>query len=74
MSDEKKAYFSPLPKMSMGNKKRKSINYLQQCKEEGKKIVQHCPSMLSPLFSMAARWMMDLAFFWGFHLCRCHDT
>lgn len=37
MSDEKKAYFSPLPKMSMGNKKRKSINYLQQCKEEGKK-------------------------------------
>ena len=41
MSDEKKAYFSPLPKMSMGNKKRKSINYLQQCKEEGKKIVQH---------------------------------
>ena len=54
MSDEKKAYFSPLPKMSMGNKKRKSINYLQQCKEEGKKIVQHCPSMLSPLFSMAA--------------------
>ena len=54
MSDEKKAYFSLLPKMSMGNKKRKSINYLQQCKEEGKKIVQHCPSMLSPLFSMAA--------------------
>lgn len=54
MSDEKKAYFSPMPKMSMGCKNRKTINYLQQCKDEGKKIVQHCPSMLSPIFSMAA--------------------
>ena len=54
MSEEKKAYFSPLPKMSMGSKNRKTINYLQQCKDEGKKIVQHCPSMLAPIFSMAA--------------------
>ena len=54
MSDEKKAYFSPIPKMSLGCKNRKTINYLQNCKEEGKKIVQHCPSMLSPIFSMAA--------------------
>jgi len=43
-----------MPKMSMANTKRKTINYLQQMKNEGKKIVQHCPSMLSPLFSMAA--------------------
>lgn len=54
MSEEKKAYFSPLPKMSMGCKNRKTILYLQKCKDEGKKIVQHCPSMLSPIFSMAA--------------------
>ena len=47
-------HISPFPKMSMGNTKRKSALYLQKCKDEGKKIVQHCPSMLSPLFSMAA--------------------
>lgn len=54
MSDNTKAYFSPMPKMSMANTKRKTIKYLQKCKDEGKKIVQHCPSMLSPIFSMAA--------------------
>lgn len=54
MSDNMKAYFSPMPKMSMGCKNRKTINYLQKCKDEGKKIVQHCPSMLAPIFCMAA--------------------
>lgn len=54
MDDAMKAYFSPLPKMSMAVKKRKTINYLQQCKDEGKKIVQHCPAMLGPMFTMAA--------------------
>ena len=54
MDDATKAYFSPMPKMSMAQKGRKTIGYLQKCKDEGKKIVQHCPSMLGPMFTMAA--------------------
>lgn len=59
MSEDMKAYFSPMPKMSAANKNRKTINYLQKMKDEGKKIVQHCPAMLSPIFSMAAA-MVDV--------------
>ncbi|MDR1766262.1 MAG: 3-methyl-2-oxobutanoate hydroxymethyltransferase [Lachnospiraceae bacterium] len=44
----------PLPKMSMGSKARKTIHYLQKLKDEGTKIVQHCPAMLSPIFTFAA--------------------
>ena len=54
MNEEMKKYFSPMPKMSMADTKRKTINYLQKCKDEGKKIVQHCPAMLAPIFCMAA--------------------
>ena len=54
MNEEMKAYFSPIPKFSMGCKNRKTILYLQKCKDEGKKIVQHCPGMLAPIFTMAA--------------------
>lgn len=54
MNEEMKKYFSPMPKMSMADTKRKTINYLQNCKDTGKKIVQHCPAMLAPIFCMAA--------------------
>lgn len=54
MNEEMKKYFSPMPKMSMASTKRKTINYLQKCKDDGVKIVQHCPSMLGPAFVMAA--------------------
>lgn len=54
MDENMKKYFSPMPKMSMAEKNRKTINYLQKCKDEGKKIVQHCPSLLGPMFMMAA--------------------
>ena len=54
MDDAMKAYFSPIPKMSLAQKGRKTIGYLQKCKDEGKKIVQHCPSMVGPIFMMAA--------------------
>jgi len=52
--EQMKAMFSPFPKMSMASKGRKTIHYLQQLKDEGKKIVQHCPSPFGPLFTMAA--------------------
>jgi 3-methyl-2-oxobutanoate hydroxymethyltransferase len=55
--------FSPIPKMSMASKSRKTIHYLQKLKDEGTPIVQHCPSMLSPVFTMAA----DMA---GVDICR----
>jgi 3-methyl-2-oxobutanoate hydroxymethyltransferase len=51
---EKNPMFSPFPKMSMASKGRKTIVYLQKLKDEGTPIVQHCPSMFSPLFTMAA--------------------
>jgi 3-methyl-2-oxobutanoate hydroxymethyltransferase len=35
-------------------KGRKTINYLQQCKDEGKKIVQMCPANRDQYFTMAA--------------------
>jgi 3-methyl-2-oxobutanoate hydroxymethyltransferase len=38
----------------MASKSRKTIHYLQKLKDEGTPIVQHCPSMLSPVFTMAA--------------------
>ncbi len=60
---EKNPMFSPLPKMSMADKSRKTIHYLQKLKDEGTPIVQHCPSMLCPLFTMAA----DMA---GIDICR----
>jgi 3-methyl-2-oxobutanoate hydroxymethyltransferase len=54
---------SPFPKMSLAAKERKTIHYLQKLKDEGTPIVQHCPSMLGPLFTMAA----DIA---GVDICR----
>ena len=55
--------FSPFPKMSMAQKGRKTIHYLQQLKDEGTPIVQHCPAMLGPMFIMAAE-------FGGVDICR----
>jgi 3-methyl-2-oxobutanoate hydroxymethyltransferase len=49
--------------MSHASKSRKTIHYLQKLKDEGTPIVQHCPSMLSPVFIMAA----DMA---GVDICR----
>lgn len=46
--------YSPISKMSMAQKGRKTIHYLQKLKDEGTPIVQHCPSMLGPMFTMAA--------------------
>lgn len=63
MSEEKNPMFSPFPKMSMAKKGRKTIHYLQQMKDEGKHIVQHCPSMLGPMFTMAAEMS-------GIDICR----
>jgi 3-methyl-2-oxobutanoate hydroxymethyltransferase len=60
---EKNPMFSPIPKMSMASKSRKTIHYLQKLKDEGTPIVQHCPSMMGPLFTMAA----DMA---GVDICR----
>ena len=63
MTEERNPMFSPLPKMSLASKSRKTIHYLQKQKDAGIPIVQHCPSMLSPLFTMAA----DMA---GVDICR----
>lgn len=63
MSEERNPMFSPIPKMSMADKSRKTIHYLQKLKDEGTPIVQHCPSMVGPLFTMAA----DMA---GVDICR----
>jgi 3-methyl-2-oxobutanoate hydroxymethyltransferase len=38
----------------MASTARKTIHYLQKLKDEGKPIVQHCPTQLSPIFVMAA--------------------
>ncbi|WP_250228701.1 3-methyl-2-oxobutanoate hydroxymethyltransferase [Anaeropeptidivorans aminofermentans] len=46
--EDKKVHAS---KMKKG---RKTINYLQQCKDEGKKIVQMCPANRDQFFTMAA--------------------
>lgn len=67
MADEKNPMMSPFPKMSMASKSRKTIHYLQKLKDEGTPIVQHCPSMLSPIFTMAA----DMA---GVDICRLPPT
>lgn len=32
----------------------KTVGYLQRCKNEGRKIVQHCPGIMSPLLTRAA--------------------
>lgn len=61
--EEMNRMFSPFPKMSMSQKGRKTIHYLQKLKDEGTHIVQHCPSMLGPMFTMAA----DMA---GVDICR----
>lgn len=47
----------------MAQKGRKTIHYLQQLKDEGTPIVQHCPAMLGPMFIMAAE-------FGGVDICR----
>jgi 3-methyl-2-oxobutanoate hydroxymethyltransferase len=52
--DQMSGVYSPFPKMSMASKERKTIHYLQKLKDEGTKIVQHCPTMLSPIFTFAA--------------------
>ena len=54
-NQEMNRMFSPFPKMSMGQKGRKTIHYLQKLKDEGTHIVQHCPSLLGPMFTMAAQ-------------------
>lgn len=61
--EEMNRMYSPIPKMSMAVKGRKTIHYLQKLKDEGTPIVQHCPSMVGPLFTMAA----DMA---GVDICR----
>ncbi|MDR2956958.1 MAG: 3-methyl-2-oxobutanoate hydroxymethyltransferase [Coriobacteriales bacterium] len=63
MSEQRNPMFSPIPKMSLASKSRKSIHYLQKLKDEKTPIVQHCPSMLGPIFTMAA----DMA---GVDICR----
>jgi 3-methyl-2-oxobutanoate hydroxymethyltransferase len=63
MSEESNPMFSPLPKMSLASKGRKSIKYLQKLKEQGIPIVQMCPSMRDPFWTMAA----DMA---GCDICR----
>ena len=55
--------FSPIPKLSLADKNRKTIHYLQKLKDEGTPIVQHCPTFMTPLFTMAA----DMA---GVDICR----
>lgn len=52
--EEMDKMYSPIRKMSMAQKGRKTIHYLQKCKDEGIPIVQHCPSMMGPMFTMAA--------------------
>lgn len=52
--EEMNRMYSPIPKMSMGKVGRKTIHYLQKLKDEGTHIVQHCPSMVGSLFTMAA--------------------
>lgn len=47
-SEDKKVHAS---KMKKG---RKTINYLQKCKDEGKKLVQVCPANRDQYFAMAA--------------------
>ncbi len=61
--EEMNKMFSPFSKMSLSQKGRKTIHYLQKLKDEGTHIVQHCPSMLGPMFTMAA----DMA---GVDICR----
>lgn len=61
--EEMNRMFSPFPKMSMAKKGRKTIHYLQKLKDEGTHIVQHCPSLLGPMFTMAA----EMA---GIDICR----
>jgi 3-methyl-2-oxobutanoate hydroxymethyltransferase len=63
MAEAKNPMFSPIPKMSLASKSRKTIHYLQKLKDEGTPIVQHCPAMVGPLFTMAA----DMA---GVDVCR----
>jgi len=67
MADERNPMFSPLPKMSLASRGRKTIHYLQQLKDEGTPIAQHCPSLLCPIFTMAA----DMA---GVDICRLPAT
>lgn len=52
--EEMEWMYSPIPKMSLAQKGRKTIHYLQKLKDDGIHIVQHCPSMLGPIFTMAA--------------------
>ena len=61
--EEMNRMFSHFPKMSMAKTGRKTIHYLQRLKDEGTHIVQHCPSMLGPMFTMAA----EMA---GIDICR----
>lgn len=65
--EEMNRMFSPIPKMSMASKGRKSIHYLQKLKDEGTPIAQHCPSMVGPIFAMAANMA-------GLDICRLPPT
>jgi 3-methyl-2-oxobutanoate hydroxymethyltransferase len=67
MAEERNPMFSPLPKMSMASRGRKSVRYLQKLKEAGTPIVQMCPSMRDPFWTMAA----DMA---GCDICRLPPT
>jgi 3-methyl-2-oxobutanoate hydroxymethyltransferase len=49
--------------MSTVYKQRKNLNYLQQMKDRGEKIVQMCPAELGPIFALAAEMV-------GCDICR----
>ncbi|HWQ75419.1 MAG TPA: 3-methyl-2-oxobutanoate hydroxymethyltransferase [Syntrophomonas sp.] len=53
-NEEMNKMYSPLPKMSLASRGRKSISYLQKMKDEGKLIVQMCPAGRDPYWTMAA--------------------
>jgi 3-methyl-2-oxobutanoate hydroxymethyltransferase len=46
--------YSPIPKMSLATRGRKSISHLQKMKDEGKPIVQMCTAGRDPYWVMAA--------------------
>ena len=56
---EENPMYSPIRKMSMADKGRKSMAYLQKMKDEGKPIVQTCTAGRDPYWVMAAE-MADI--------------
>ncbi|MDR2956888.1 MAG: 3-methyl-2-oxobutanoate hydroxymethyltransferase [Coriobacteriales bacterium] len=56
---EENPMYSPIPKMSLADRDRKSMSYLQRMKDEGKPIVQMCTAGRDPYWVMAAE-MADI--------------